>query len=581
MQTRFLLLLLVCIAGTTARAAILIVNPALKSADDANPATDDQPLKTISAAAARVHAGDTVVIHAGLYREAVSLKTSGTADQPIRFTAAPGATVVVTGADRLTDWKKESPDANRFSTDWPHVFITWNKSHAHPNDDYHRLIGRAEQVFVRGYPLRQVLTQAALTRGTFWVDLENKRLRAQSADDADLSKPAAQVEASVRPLLWDCTGQYVQTRGITFRYAASMAQRGMAQFSGAGAVVEDCIFEFANSAGATFTAPDITVRRCAFRDNGQLGFGASHAHRLTMTDCIIRGNNAKNFSRGWEAGGMKICLSRDVVLEHCTFAENRGNGIWFDIGNQHCTVRNCLIERNEDGGIFYEISADLHAHDNVIAANGLAETPGAWATWAGICLSSSPDCVIERNLLIGNKEGLAFREQLRTTPAIDDKTERPTWNHDSLISNNIFAWNRDAQLAGWFDTKDQRHWPAAMQEKIAPAAPSPTADLAKNYLADTAAGQPTGLTLEKLNLKLTANCYAAHPGQPLIVWGPTWTRHKTYTSLEAAQRDLAIEQNSLLIPLPFADPLAHDYRLPPDHPAANSLPKGDVPHCPF
>jgi hypothetical protein len=571
-----LVLLLVCVCIQSAKAADIIVNPSLKSADDANPATDDRPLKTISAAASRARAGDTVIIHAGVYREAVTIKSSGTPDKPIRFTTAPGDTVVVTGADRLTQWKKESPDENLFSTPWPHSFINWNKSHAHPDDDRHRLIGRAEQVFVHGYALRQVLAKEHLARGTFWVDLDNKRLWARSADDADLSKSSAQVEASVRPVVWDCTGAHVQTHGLTFRYAASMAQRGMAQFAGAGDVVEDCVFEFANSAGATFTAPHVTVRRCLFRENGQLGFGASGAHGLTLTDCTVRGNNAKNFDRGWEAGGTKICASRDVVIDHCTFAENRGTGVWFDIGNEHCTVRDCLIERNEDGGIFYEISYALHAHDNVIAANGLADTPGAWATWAGICLSSSPQCLIERNLIIGNKEGLAFREQTRTTPRIDDPKEQPVWNHDTTVRNNTFAWNRDAQVAGWFDTKDQRHWPLAMQQNTTTAA-APAHDLAKPYLAKSPTDGPTHLSLESLHLNLTANLFATRPGQPLYVWGPTWTRHKTYTSLQDIQHDLSLEQASRLTPLPFPNPAAHDYRLPAADAARKNLPQHPIP----
>lgn len=405
-----------------------------------------------------------------------------------------------------------------FSTEWPHSFINFNKSRAHPDDDRHLLIGRAEQVFVHGYALRQVLSKGGLTRGTFWVHSSEKRLWACASDNSDLSKPPAGVEASVRTSVWDCRGEHVVTKGITFRYAASMAQRGMAQFPGTGAVVEDCTFEFGNSAGATFTGTDIAVRRCVFRENGQLGFGGSRAHRLTMSDCTVRGNNTKSFDRGWEAGGMKICASRGVVLERCVFSENRATGVWFDIGNEACTVRNCLIERNEDGGIFYEISFGLHAHDNVIVGNGLAETPGAWAVWAGICLSSSPDCVLERNLIVGNKEGLSFREQMRTTPTIEDKSERAVWNHDNVVRSNVFAYNRDAQVAGWFDVKDQRHWPAAMREKgtVSGAAGE---DIAKNYLAKNPKGQPVDLSLEKLTLTLASNVYSASRGEGLINWG--------------------------------------------------------------
>jgi len=160
--------------------------------------------------------------------------------------------------------------------------------------------------------------------------------------------------------------------------------------------MEDCIVESMNASGASFTGQDMTVRRCVFRDNGQLGFGASRAHRLLFTECLVENNNTKGFDRGWEAGGDKLALCRDAVLERSRFLRNRGNGIWFDIGNTNCIVRQCLIADNEDAGIFYEISFCLHAHDNVIVGNGFAVTPGAWGAQAGISLSSSPGCIIER-----------------------------------------------------------------------------------------------------------------------------------------------------------------------------------------
>jgi parallel beta-helix repeat protein len=59
--------------------------------------TLDQPFCTISAAAARVTAGQTVEVAAGTYPEAVTVGASGTSSAPITFTAAPGATVTVSG----------------------------------------------------------------------------------------------------------------------------------------------------------------------------------------------------------------------------------------------------------------------------------------------------------------------------------------------------------------------------------------------------------------------------------------------------------------------------------------------------
>jgi hypothetical protein len=127
-------------------------------------------------------------------------------------------------------------------------------------------------------------------------------------------------------------------------------------FGGSGDIAEDCVFERMNSSGAGFGAPDQVVRNCTFQDNGQLGFLAIRAHNLLFTGCTVRNNNTKGFNRQWEAGGDKIVLSRGVVLEKSRFVANHGSGIWFDIGNENCTVRNCLIADNEDAGLFYEIS---------------------------------------------------------------------------------------------------------------------------------------------------------------------------------------------------------------------------------
>src|SRR5438105_4285689 len=67
-----------------------------------------EQFRTIHDAARVVSAGDTVLIHSGVYREAVVIEKSGTRERPIRFEAAPVSNVVVTGLDRLTDWRKEN-----------------------------------------------------------------------------------------------------------------------------------------------------------------------------------------------------------------------------------------------------------------------------------------------------------------------------------------------------------------------------------------------------------------------------------------------------------------------------------------
>ncbi len=517
--------------------------------------------RTISEAASAVEPGDTVVIHDGTYRESIVVAKSGTADQPIRFVAAPAARVIVSACDLLTGWRAEGRNGDRiFSVEWPHRFIGWSKTLTHPDDDHHLLIGRAEQVFVQDFALRQVLRRDRMERGTFFIDEKSRRLFAWGSGNENLNELG--VEASVRTTSWDGRGDHVHLRGVRFRHAANAAQQGAAQFRGRGDVIEDCIFEQTNSSGAVFLGPDQVVRRCTFQDNGQIGWGANLAHNLLVTDCITRRNNTKNFDRGWEAGGDKICLSRGVVIEHSRFESNNGSGIWFDIGNEDCTVKNCLIAENQDAGIFYEISFGLHATDNVIIGNGLADTPGAWGASAGICLSSSPGCVIERNLIFANKEGFNFREQLRTTPRIDRGSgprEEPIWNHDEAIRNNVFAANRSAQVWGWWDTDDDRQWPSLSPER-------------KH-------SRGTGLSLETLHISFASNLYDPPAGQPPVRWGVDWKPNKAYSTLDEVRRELNLEQKGLVARLVVKDDLTRDFRVPPDSPALalGAYPRGDVP----
>ncbi|MBW3622284.1 MAG: right-handed parallel beta-helix repeat-containing protein [Armatimonadetes bacterium] len=566
------------IAGSPpTRAAVYEVSPDHSQATDEGPGTAGRPWKTFARAAEAVKAGDTVLLHAGTYREGVTVKADGTATQPIRFIAAPGEHVVVTGADRLTMLKIDG-DHPVYQAEWPHRFNTWIESMAHPNDERHVVIGRAEQVFVNGYLMRQVLDRDQLALGTFYADVDAKRLYVWGSGNEDLTK--ADVEASTRQTVFQAEGDHIQIKGIRFRYAANRAQQGAVLMSGDHGVMEDCIIERTNAIGATFTGKNIIVRRSTFRENGQLGFSAVRAHDLLFTDSLVEDNNTKNFSRGWEAGGNKIVLCRGVVLEKSRFLRNRGVGIWFDIGNEKCTVRNNLIRDNEDAGIFYEISYSLHAHDNVIVGNGFAVTQGAWGAQAGISLSSSPDCIIERNLIVGNREGFNFREQIRTTPTIENQKEVPVWNHDEVIRNNIFAYNQDAQVWGWFDVNDERHWPKGTAKAAGGTDSAAKPDnLAAEYVAKDERGQPTGLSLEKLNFRFANNVYVAKPHQGMIHWGVTWKRHEKYPTPAAFAKALGIETGARALLPGFADLHMLDFRVPPEvmKRIRENYPKGTVP----
>jgi hypothetical protein len=388
-----------CLLRGTARANTVYVS---LSGSDSAVGTVSSPWRTIQHGVDALKPGDTLLIGAGIYRERIDVAHGGTAKAPISLTALPGAHVVVSGADRLSDgWSKVvGREDGIYVHGWRYRFpIGGPNDLTHPGDREHQLTGRAEQVIHGGRLLRQVLTRPQLAPGTFFVDLDAGKLFVwlRGSDDPNQTE----MEGSVRSnwLTAPSTVSYVHVRGITFRYAANHAQRGafaIGQGQGGAAasvargwIVEDCIFERTNGSGASLSGDGHIFRRCVFQDNGQLGFGTSRCNDTRMEACGIYRNNTKGYSTGWEAGGLKVTMSRRFVFDGCRAVNNRGVGIWFDIGNEQCEVKNCYIADNDEAGIFYEISYGLHAHDNLIVnnANNGETVGGAWGS-GGITLSS-------------------------------------------------------------------------------------------------------------------------------------------------------------------------------------------------
>jgi len=563
----------------------------------------DSQFCTISEAVAKAEPGDVIEIRSGVYREPIIIPVtkSGNKEKPLRLVAAPTAEVVLCGSDVLTAWTPEPELGDHVvSTDWPHRL-----GGPHPNDAEHQWTGRTEQVFVDQYPMRQVFDPRQLAQGTFCVDWDKKRLYLWDMKNTEPKKyDGLHVEAATRSQVLRIEAAYVHVKGLRFRHCANLAQHGMAEFRGDNLLVEDCVFEWSNSSGASFQGKDIVVRRCRFLHNGQLGFSAVHAHGLRLEECLVAENNEKNFSRGWEAGGNKLVLCRDVVIDRCVFRDNRGIGLWFDIGNENCEVGNCLFLHNEDDGLFYEIGYTLHAHDNVVVGNGARVPDRYWGRGSGIRLSDSMGCVIERNLLVGNGgAGFAYRDQRRTTPRLDTPETSPDknpahwlptnrsnrrnseyciWNCEHIIRNNILAYNETSQLHGWFDVRDARHWPRAKQKEMTPKQfenfllddPVTTPYLAKD------GEEPVGRCLENLELRHENNFFARSDNQKLFIWGVPWHKPVEYDDLSKVAGDLLdLERGSCEGRLPFADYHALDLRIPDDSEAftMECYPQGDVP----
>src|SRR4051794_41717293 len=68
--------------------------------------SEEGPFRTISRAAAIAQPGDTVLVHAGEYREWVTPRRGGLSDQRrITYEAAAGEHVVIKGSEAVSGWE--------------------------------------------------------------------------------------------------------------------------------------------------------------------------------------------------------------------------------------------------------------------------------------------------------------------------------------------------------------------------------------------------------------------------------------------------------------------------------------------
>jgi len=107
------------LTGTTQAAPEGVILHVSVTGDDSRcGTTPETALRTVRAAAERLGPGDTCRIHEGVYREVLRPVRDGTAEAPVRFEAAPGATVVFSGLEPVTGWRHVEGNTFRAPVDW-------------------------------------------------------------------------------------------------------------------------------------------------------------------------------------------------------------------------------------------------------------------------------------------------------------------------------------------------------------------------------------------------------------------------------------------------------------------------------
>ncbi len=504
-------------------------------ANDRNPGTSSAPLASIQTAIDRAGAGATVRILGGIYRQAFGVNGTGRPDAPIRIQAAPGAEVIISGCDLVpaSRWTAAS-DGQWTLPSWTYRGCPWSPTMAHPPDDFHRLIGRTEQVVVGGRLLTQFEERTQLAEYGFCADpLKTQTLTVKLP--AGSAPEGKSIEVSRRAELCRVRGSWVIVEGLIFRHACNHAQQPAVHIEGSHNQMIDCRVESTNGVGLLLDGRDNSVIRTDAIENGQMGMaGGGFNNRLE--ECHLVRNNTKGFNKAWESGAIKVTLSRNFQILRCVADENDGPGFWYDIDNRQSLVEGCLAVANHGPGIMIEISETATIRGNTCLRNGLREERGAWAH-TGILLAESMDCIVEGNLCVGNRTGIAIRQQEIRDIRPDPDWERPQrayyFSHGHTIRRNISAFNREWQFAL----------------------------LADNPFFGTEQGRIPPEDLRRLDpalreLQSSENLYWAGDGEGVVSWGAPWMpRVRKYRSLERFQQDTGLEQGSRL-----ADPGFRDWR---------------------
>ncbi len=439
----------------------------MKTASDGNPGTENEPLKTISAAAAKVEAGDRVIVHGGDYRETVIITASGTDGNPIIFEAASGEQPVIKGSDVLTGWQNDGDAIWKAKLPAAQARAPSGKEASFWRTNDVRQVFTRDGALLDAERLRRVTSRAAMRAGTFFCDAASTVY----VWLADSSSPVDHPPEVALRTAWLCViGSHVIVRGFQMRHSSTtaMANWPAAMLQGDDNTLEDCVVSWADFAGVSVSGKGNQLRRNLIACHGACGVGGTGENHV-IEDCRIIFNNVDRYDTQWHAGGAKLIPNfRHGIIRHNEFAHDLGPGLWLDGGCDENVIDGNYTHDNEGPGIMVEISRGNLVANNISVANRNlldgttrdSEGKEQLAHYSadrvapsrfvklyhagdgkGIYISSAPDTKVLYNTAYLNEgEGICVEGPPRSG---DSATFATT---GSVVMNNISVFNHGSQL---------------------------------------------------------------------------------------------------------------------------------------
>jgi hypothetical protein len=214
-------------------------------------------------------------------------------------------------------------------------------------------------IFINGQMLTQVLSQTAMTEGTFFVDEPAGGVYLWPAAGTDIAKST--VEVAIRPSLFTASGANLTIRGLTFQHAATFLDGGAVSVSGGSAIlIEDTGYLWNNWSGLGIQdSTNVVVRRSVANHNGGRGMSDWRNKNILFEDNETSYNNWRGARAGffdWAMGGIKNMRAHDGVWRRHKSLANQAYGLWFDSDNQNVVVEDSVLCNNRLPGLFVEAS---------------------------------------------------------------------------------------------------------------------------------------------------------------------------------------------------------------------------------
>ncbi len=369
-----------------------------KAGGDSDAGNRDNPYLTLSKAARVAMPGDTIIVHAGTYREWVKPARGGTSENKrITYRAVPGEKVVIKGSERITSWtdegggvwKVELPNAffgnyNPYALKLSGGWLNYGQWH-HRGDVY--LNGEAFYEKQTADEVKEAeqswLCRAGEQVTTIWANF----------GDANPNNEVAEINVRESLFMPEITGlRYITVDGFHFMHAAAnwappvieLQTGAIGPRMGKHWIIQNCTIINARCVGIILgQAPgvdyddidaygDHIVRNNVIKRCGQAGIaGQKGATRSLIAANFIEDTNYRREFGGWETAAIKLHNSVDTILSdnliRGVYHQMQGAfGIWMDYANQGTRITRNIIYDTEAATVFLEMNHGPALIDNNI-----------------------------------------------------------------------------------------------------------------------------------------------------------------------------------------------------------------------